>query len=180
MRLEIRRATSPVRRIIRLVRAIAALTAFVGVGACGLARRAANAVKPQPDPPQTVRWNAVLFAPSDSLGDTLGLSYGTAWMASASPDKLTSRVRVAVVRVPPATVFTFRVQIGSCTSDEGMFGPPAAYHFMIADSSGVATDYVVLPLGFPNRGRYAVVVAATDTVAGGGLLTFCGPLIAPR
>jgi|GEM_PF-1307655 len=180
MRCERRCATGPVRPATNPRRAIAALTVLATAVACSLPRRVANAVKPQPDPPQTIRWNGVLFPPTDSLGDTAGGSYGTAWMASASPDKLTSRVRVFLVRVPPAAVFTFHVHLGSCAHDEGMFGSPASYHPMTADSTGTAAGYVVLPLGYPNRGHYAVIVEATDTTTAGGPLTFCGPLIAPR
>jgi hypothetical protein len=145
------------------------------VAGCAWARNAAHRVAPQPDPPESIRWNGVLFVPTDTLADTASMPYGTAWMAPVAPNNVI-RARVAVERARPGAQFTWRVHLGSCARDRGVFGPDTAYATIVADSSGSAAGIVQIALGFPNSGAYFVRVDAVDS---GPPALLCGTLINP-
>jgi hypothetical protein len=154
---------------------VLSLVAFVG---CGVVRRAAHAVAPQADPPATTRWNGTLWEASDTTGDTSAGPHGIAWMAPASADNHTIRVRVAVDRADPAQKYAWRVHFGKCDDDQGVFGPPAAYRDLTVDSTGVASGYALLFLGFPSNGHYFLRV---DRVEGPDPVPLiCGNLAPPR
>jgi hypothetical protein len=144
--------------------------------ACGLWQRAKHAVVPQPDPPEAIRWNGVLFVPTDSLADTTLTPYGTAWMAPVASTNQLIRVRVDLVRAPPTVRYDWRIHIGTCLHDRGVFGPPAVYPILVVDSTGHAVGNTMLQLGFPNRGAYFVRVEAVDS---GVPARFCGTLTPP-
>jgi hypothetical protein len=144
------------------------------VAACTLAKKAAHAVTPRADPPESIRWNGVLFMPTDTMGDTASLAYGTAWLAPSRGNLIMTRV--TVLRANPGARFDWRVHLGSCWQDRGPFGPDAAYPTVVADSTGVATGVANLPLGFPNTGAYFVLVSAIDS---GMPNQLCGSLIRP-
>jgi hypothetical protein len=151
------------------------LAAFVG---CGVVRRAAHAVAPQTDPPATTRWNATLWEATDTTGDTSAGPHGIAWMAPASIDNHTIRVRVSMQRADPAQKYVWRVHFGKCDNDQGVFGPPAAYKDLVADTSGVASGYALFPLGFPSNGQYFVRV---DRIEGSDpVQLICGNLVPPK
>lgn len=146
--------------------------------ACGVMRRAAHAVAPQPDPPATTRWNATLWEATDTTGDTSAGPHGIAWMAPASPDNHSIRVRIAMHRAGPSQKYAWRVHFGKCDNDQGVFGPPAAYRDMVTDTTGVASGYALFALGFPSSGQYFVRV---DKVEGADPLPLiCGNLVPPK
>src|ERR1700722_19398365 len=97
------------------------------LAACGLWARAKHAVVPQPDPPEAIRWNGVMFVPTDSLADTTVTPYGTAWMAPVASTNQLIRVRVALVRAAPNARYDWHVHLGTCVHDRGVFGPPVVY-----------------------------------------------------
>jgi hypothetical protein len=144
---------------------------------CGLWRRARHAVMPQPDPPEAIRWNGVLFLPTDTLADTASMPYGTAWMAPVAGNNLVTLVHVAVVRARPGAQFTWAVHLGGCSHDRGIFGSPALFKPLVADTAGRASETVSLQLGFPNRGDYFARVAAVDS---GPPDLLCGTLTPPE
>jgi hypothetical protein len=154
---------------------LSALVAASAVG-CGLFKKAAHAVTPQADPPEVTRWNGVLFEPTDTAADTASMPYGTAWMAPMPPNNVI-RAHVAVLRARPGARFDWRVHIGTCFQDRGVFGPPMGYPVLVADSLGRATGETVLLLGFPNRGAYFVRVTAIDS---GPPDDVCGTLLRPE
>jgi hypothetical protein len=148
------------------------------VAGCGVVRSAANAVAPQPDPPATTRWNASLWQATDTAGDTSAAPHGIAWMAPASPDNHSIRIRVAVNHADPAEKYAWHVHFGKCDNDRGVFGPPAAYKPISADTTGVAAGYALLTLGFPTNGEYFVRI---DRIRGPDPVAFvCGNLAPPR
>jgi hypothetical protein len=141
-------------------------------------RRAAHAVAPQADLLATTRWNATLWEARDSTGDTSAGPHGIAWMAPASADNHVIRVRVAVNHADPAQKYVWRVHFGKCDNDLGVFGPPAAYRDLVTDTTGVASGYAILGLGFPSNGQYFVRV---DVVEGADPVPLvCGNLAPPR
>jgi hypothetical protein len=151
------------------------LAAFAG---CGVVRRAAHAVTPQPDPPATTRWNATLWEATDTTGDTSAGPHGIAWMAPGRTDNHTIRVRVALDHADPAEKYVWRVHFGKCDNDLGVFGPPSAYPDLVVDTTGVASGYALLALGFPTNGQYFVRV---DRVQGSDpVAVICGNLAPPR
>jgi hypothetical protein len=161
---------------VRRANAWLVLSLCVVLAACGLWRRAKNAVTPRSDPPEAIRWNGVLFAPTDTLADTTSTPYGTAWMAPVSANNQLIRVRVALVRARPNARYDWRIHLGKCAHDRGVFGPPSGYPILVVDSTGHAVGNTVLQLGFPNRGAYFVRVEAVDS---GATDRFCGTLIPP-
>jgi hypothetical protein len=152
------------------------LSAALAVTGCSTFRKAAHAMTPQPDPPEAIRWNGVLFTRTDTLADTASNPYGTAWMAPVSSNNQVIQVRVMVARARPGTTFDWRVHIGTCAHDRGTFGPPVDFKPIVADSTGTAVGNTVLLLGFPNRGSYFVRVDAIDSGPPDGL---CGTLSPP-
>ena len=150
--------------------------ASAAVAGCGFLQKAKHAVTPQPDPPEAIRWNGVLFVPTDTLADTSSMPYGTAWMAPVASNNQVIRAHVMVVRARPGAQFTWRIHIGACAHDRGAFGPPSVFQPFVADSSGRAVGTAVLQLGFPNRGAYFVRVDAVDS---GPPDTVCGTLTPP-
>jgi hypothetical protein len=152
------------------------LSLSVVLAGCGLVRRAKHAVTPQPDPPEAIRWNGVLFTPTDTLADTTSTPYGTAWMAPVASTNQLIRVRVDLVRAQPNVRYDWRVHLGTCIHDRGVFGPLVAYPIIVVDSTGHAMGNTMLQLGFPNRGRYFVRADAVDS---GVPATFCGTLTPP-
>ena len=149
--------------------------------ACGVVRRAANAVAPQPDPPTATRWNATLWQPSDTTaerGDTSAGPHGIAWMAPGSPDNHSIRVRIAVHRGDPTQKYAWRVHFGKCDNDQGVFGPPAAYHDLVTDTTGIASGYALFALGFPSSGQYFVRVDRVEGADPAPLI--CGNLAPPK
>ena len=148
------------------------------VVACGVVRRAAHAVAPQPDPPATTRWNATLWEATDTTGDTSAGPHGIAWMAPGAPDNHSIRVRVAFNHADPAQKYVWRVHFGKCDNDQGVFGPPAAYRDLVTDTTGVAQGYALFALGFPSNGQYFVRV---DRIEGADpVVLICGNLVPPR
>jgi hypothetical protein len=158
----------------RIVWCLVAVLAAAGTG-CGLFKKAAHAVTPRADPPEAIRWNGVLFVPTDSLADTTTMPYGTAWMAPLSPNNVI-RARVNLVRARPGSRYDWRIHLGACANDRGPFGPAEAFPEIVADSDGHAVGVAVLQLGFPNNGAYFVRVDAVDS---GAPDKFCGTLIKP-
>ncbi|HTA74910.1 MAG TPA: hypothetical protein VK733_11580 [Gemmatimonadaceae bacterium] len=151
---------------------------FAACTACGVMRRAANAVAPKSDPPATTRWNATLWEATDTTGDTSAGPHGIAWMAPGSADNHSIRVRIAVHHADSAQKYAWRVHFGKCDNDLGVFGPPAAYRDLAADSTGIAAGYASLTLGFPSNGQYFVRV---DRVQGTDPVPLvCGNLSPPR
>jgi hypothetical protein len=156
----------------------AALAVVATLGGCNLYRRAKHAVMPQADPPEAIRWNGVLFVPTDTLADTASMPYGTAWMAPVAGNNLVIYTHVGLVRARPGAQFTWAVRTGTCSHDRGIFGPPELYQLpLVADSTGRASANVQLELGFPNRGAYFVRVDAVDS---GPPTTLCGTLTPPE
>jgi hypothetical protein len=154
------------------------LVATAATFGCGVVRRAANAVAPQPDPPATTRWNATLWEATDTTGDTSAGPHGIAWMAPGSADNHSIRLRIAVHRANPAQKYAWRVHFGKCDNDQGVFGPPAAYRDLTADSTGVAAGYASFALGFPSNGQYFVRV---DQIVGPDPAPLiCGNFVAPK
>jgi hypothetical protein len=145
---------------------------------CGIVRSAAHAVTPQPDPPATTRWNATLWLSTDTTGDTSAGPHGIAWMAPASTDNHSIRVRIAVHRADPAQKYAWRVHFGKCDNDRGVFGPPGAYRELAVDTTGVAAAYALISLGFPTNGQYFVRVDRVEGPDPSPLI--CGNLIPPR
>jgi hypothetical protein len=147
--------------------------------ACGLVRRATHAVTPQPDPPATTRWNATLWPPGDTAGDTTAGARGTAWMAPGSSNDQNIRVRVVLHPLAPGGVGTYvwRVHTGKCDNDLGVFGPPSAYRPLTIDSSGHASGTALIPLGFPTSGGYFVRVDQADSTPA---VIACGNLVPPH
>ena len=141
-------------------------------------RRAAHAVAPQADPPAATRWNATLWEATDTTGDTSAGPHGIAWMAPGSPDNHSIRVRIAMHRGDPTQKYAWRVHFGKCDNDLGVFGPPAAYRDLVADTTGVAAAYALFALGFPSSGQYFVRV---DKVEGADPMPLiCGNLAPPK
>jgi hypothetical protein len=139
-------------------------------------KKAAHAVTPRADPPEAIRWNGVLFVPTDSLADTTTMPYGTAWMAPLSPNNVI-RAQVTVVRARPGARFDWSIHLGACAKDRGVFGPPQVFPVIVADSDGQAVGVAVLQLGFPNNGAYFVRV---DPIDSGPPDELCGTLIKPQ
>ncbi len=138
-------------------------------------RRARHAVTPQPDPPSTTRWNATLWSPEDTAGDTTAGPYGIAWMAAGASDNHSIRVRIDVRRASPG-VYAWRVHQGKCDRDLGVFGPPSVYRLLEADTTGRVSDYAIIPLGFPTNGQYFVRV---ESAPAGAPPLVCGNLVPP-
>ena len=147
----------------------------VAGSACSWAKKTAHALTPQPDPPEDIRWNGVLFLPTDTLADTATMPYATAWMAPVAPNNVI-RARVMLVRARPGARFEWRVHLGKCVDDRGVFGPLTAYPTLVADSAGSAVGVALLQLGFPNNGAYFVRV---DPVDSGLPDPLCGTLVKP-
>jgi hypothetical protein len=156
--------------------AILALACWAAA-ACGLMRRAKRAVTPQPDPPELSRWNARIAPPDDTGSDTVQTMHGYAWMAPVASDVYRIRARVVLLHAPPATTYRWEIHRGMCDNDQGMFGPPAVYRPLSADSSGFGATSVVIPLGFPTRGGYSVWVMAVDSAP--ATPTICGTFTPP-
>jgi hypothetical protein len=156
--------------------AAAVLAASLAVG-CGLVRKATHAVTPQPDPPAATRWNTVLWPPGDTAGGAADGISGIAWMAPASDNNQTIRVRVALHGVAPGPVYVWRVHTGKCDNDLGVFGPPTAYRPLVVDSTGHASGTALIPLGFPTNGSYFVRVDKPDTAP---VVIACGNLVPPH
>ncbi len=156
-----------------------ALVALLSVSAgCGVVRRAAHAVTPQPDPPAATRWNATLWEATDTTGDTTAGPHGIAWMAPGSIDNHTIRIRIAVQHADPTQKYAWRVHFGKCDRDLGVFGPPSAYKPMTIDSTTkLASGSAMLSLGFPTNGNYFVRVDRADTDP---VTVVCGNLVPPR
>lgn len=159
----------------RLVWLSAAIAVVGAVAGCTWMKKTAHAMVPQPDPPEAIRWNGILFVPTDSLADTASMPYGTAWMAPLPPNNVI-RARVMVWRARPGARFDWQVHLGSCLKDRGVFGPLSIYPTIVADSAGNAFGETTLQLGFPNSGRYFVRVYPTDS---GPPDMLCGTLVRP-
>jgi hypothetical protein len=121
------------------------------------------------------RWNATLATPA-GLSGAIQVT-GTAWMAPNEKDPSTTRAHIMIANASPGGLHPWHVHRGQCGSDQGIVGPPDAYHPLKVGGNGQAEDDVVLAMPVPREGAYFVNVHAS--AANMNTIVACGNLAPP-
>jgi hypothetical protein len=121
------------------------------------------------------RWNASLATPTELAGAIQ--VKGNAWMGADSKDPSRTLAHVSISNAAPGGQHPWHVHIGSCGSDQGIFGPTNAYSPLKVNGDGQAQSDAVLPVALPREGQYFVTVHAS--AANMGTILACGNLAPP-
>jgi hypothetical protein len=119
------------------------------------------------------RWHANLASPG-SLAGVVQMS-GTATLVPTRNGG--TAVSVALENATAGGVHPWQVHQGACGADEGVLGPPDAYHPIEVGDDGNASAAATLALPTPTTGSYFVSVQASR--ANPALVVACGNLAAP-